>query len=41
MDRVSGGLNTPHWIRNNILDYQKAMSIKIAVETGNMTKCVT
>ena len=28
----AGGLSMPHWIRNNILDFQRAMSVKIAVE---------
>ena len=32
MCRASGGLITPHWIRNNILDFLRAMSVKIAVE---------
>ena len=25
MGRASGGSNTPHWIRNNILDFLRAM----------------
>ena len=36
MGRASGGLNTPHWIRNNILDFLRAMSMKIAVENGKI-----
>ena len=32
MGRASGGSNTSIWIRNNILDFQRAMSVKIAVE---------
>ena len=32
MCRASGGSSTPHWIRNNILDFLKAMSVKIAAE---------
>ena len=32
MDRASGGSNTPHWISVNILDFQKAMSVKITAE---------
>ena len=32
MGRASGGSNTPHWIKNNILDFLRAMSVKIAVE---------
>ena len=41
MGRVSGDSNTPHWIRNNIPDFLRAMSVKIAVENGmvcNKTK---
>ena len=34
MDRASGGSNMPHWIRNNILNVLRAMSVKIAVEYG-------
>ena len=26
----------PHWIRNNILDFLRAMSVKIAVENGKI-----
>ena len=29
MGRASGGSNAPHWIRNNILDFLRAMSMKI------------
>ena len=36
MGRASGGSNTPHWIRNNILDFLRAMSMKIAVENGKI-----
>ena len=36
MGRASGGLNTPHWIRNNILDFLRATSVKIAVENGKI-----
>ena len=36
MGRAFGGLNTNHWIRNNILDFLSAMSIKIVVENGNI-----
>ena len=32
MGRASGGSNTPHWIRNNIIDFLRAMSMKIAVK---------
>ena len=44
MGRASGGSNTPHWIRNNIFDFLRAMSVKIAVENGkicNKTTCIT
>ena len=36
MGRASGGLNTHHWIRNNILDFLRAMSMKTAVENGKV-----
>ena len=36
MDRASGGSNTPHWIRTNILDFLRAMSVKIEVENGKI-----
>ena len=36
MVRISGGSNTPHWIRNIILDFLRAMSVKIAVENGKI-----
>ena len=41
MGRVSGCSNTPHWIRNNILDFLRAMSAKIAVENGKICKKTT
>ena len=34
MCRAPVGSNTPPWIRNNIPDFQRAMSVKIAVENG-------
>jgi len=34
--RASDGSNMPHWIRNNILDFLRAMSVKIAVENGKI-----
>ena len=37
MGRASGGSNMPHWIRDNILDFLRAMSVKIAVENGKTT----
>ena len=36
MGRASGGSNTPHWIRSNILDFLRAMSVKIAAENGKI-----
>ena len=36
MGRVSGGSNTPHWIRNDIYDFLRAMSMKIVVENGKI-----
>ena len=36
MGRASGGLNTPHLIRNNILDFLRGVSVKIAVENGKI-----
>ena len=36
MGRASGGSNTPHWIMNNIHDFLRAMSVKIAVENGKI-----
>ena len=36
MDRASGGLNMPHWIRNNALDCRRAMSLKAVVENGKI-----
>ena len=41
MDRASGGLSTPHWIRNNILDFLRAMSVKIAVGNGKICNKAT
>ena len=41
MGRASGGSNTPHWIRNNILDFLRAMSVKIAVESGKICSKTT
>ena len=35
---ASGGSNTLHWIRNNILDFQRAMSVKTTVENGKVCK---
>ena len=41
MDRTSGGSNKLHGIRNNILDFQRAMSVKIAVEDGDICNRTT
>ena len=41
MGIASGGSNTPHWIRNDILDFLRAMSVKIAVENGKICKKTT
>ena len=41
MSRATGGLNTPHWIRYNILDFLRAMSVKIAVENGKICNKTT
>ena len=38
MGRDSGCLNTPNWIRNNILEFQRAMSMKISVKNGKDLK---
>ena len=39
MGRASGGSNTPHWIRNNILDFLREMSVKIALAVKNGKIC--
>ena len=36
MCRASGGSNMLHWIRNNIPDFLRAKSVKIAVENGKI-----
>ena len=41
MGRASGGSNTSHWIRNNILGFLRAMSLKIAVENGKICNKTT
>ena len=41
MGRASGGLNTPHWTRNNILDFQREMFVKIEVENGKIRSQTT
>ena len=32
---------SPHWIRNNILDIQRAMSVKLEVENGKICNKTT
>ena len=34
--RASGGSNTPHWIRHNILHFQRAISMKAEVENAKI-----
>ena len=41
MGRASGGSNTPHWIRNNIHDFLRAISVKIGVENGKICNKTT
>ena len=41
MGRASGGSNTPTWIRNNILDLLRAMSVKTVVENGKICTKMT
>ena len=41
MGRASGGSNSPHWIRNNVHDFLRAMSVKIAVENGKICNKTT
>ena len=36
MGRASGSSNTPYWISSNILDFLRAISMKIAVENGKI-----
>jgi len=36
LGRASGCSYTPHWIRNDILDFQRAMPMKILVENGKV-----
>ena len=38
MGRASGGSNTPHWIRDNIFDFLRATSMKMAVENGKICR---
>ena len=41
MGRASGGSNTPHRIRNSILDFLRAISMKIAVKNGKICNKTT
>ena len=41
MGGASGGSNTPHWIRNNIHVFLRAVSVKIAVENGKICNKTT
>ena len=41
MGRASCGSSTPHWIRNEILDFQKTLSVKLAVENGQICNKTT
>ena len=41
MDRASGSSNRPQWIRNDILDFQRAISMKIAIENGKVCNKTT
>ena len=41
MGRASDGSKTPHWIMNNIPDFLRAMSVKIAVEDGKICNKTT
>ena len=41
MGRASGGSNMRHWTRNNILDFQRAMSTKITVENAKVCNRTT
>ena len=41
MGRASGGSDSPHWMRNNILDFLKAISMKIAVDNGKICNNTT
>ena len=41
MGRASGSSNTPQLIRNNILDFLRAMSMKIVLENGKICNKTT
>ena len=41
MGRASGCSNTPRWTRNDILDLQRAKSMKILIENGKINNQTT
>ena len=41
MGRASGGSNMLHWIRNNILNFLRAMLVTIAIENGKICNKTT
>ena len=41
MGRASGCSNMPCWIRNTILDFQRVISVNIAVENGKICNTTT
>ena len=41
LGRAFGCSNTPHWARNDILDLERAMSLKILIENGKICNQMT
>ena len=41
LGRASGCSNTPHWTRDDVLDLQKAMYMKISVGNGKISNQAT
>ena len=41
LGRASGCSNMPHWTRNDILDLQRAISMKISIENGKISNQMT
>ena len=41
LGRTSGCSNTPHWTRNDILNLQRAISMKISIENGKISNQTT
>ena len=41
MVRAPGGLKKPHWIRDNIFDFLRSISMKIVVENGKICNKMT